>query len=156
MSKLILPSESAPSNLRLRKTVKTRFVDGDLYDIARRVQEMHPSVYVVEMAEGGQAAWAVMEDCHDGVQRLMFKTDVLDGRVLDKLARIIHVPFEHRLAEAEKIEEESKAKAHETELEELYERVGRPMWTQLEHDGFIQRNRSYAKAGVSRRGRYAR
>jgi hypothetical protein len=64
------------------------------------------------------------------------------------MQRIMHVPFEKRLEAAERDEDEHNRKRKEDELDTLYERMGRPMWTQLEHDGFIQRGRSYAKGGV--------
>jgi hypothetical protein len=148
MAQLILPGSSLPANIRLKQSVRATVVEHDLYDIGRRLQEMHPAIYCLQLEEDDRAAWAIMEDCTDGVQRLMFKTDALDQRVLAKVARIMHVPFEQRLAEAEREVAEHEAKKRETEMEELYERMGRPMWSQMEHDGFIQRNRSYAKGGV--------
>lgn len=145
---LILPESFAPQNLKLRPGVKARFVDGDLYNIAQRLQEVDPSIFVVELSEGDRATWAIMEMCQDGVERLIFKTDALDARVVDKAMRIKNVPLEKRLAEAEREEAEATTKREADELEKLYEDVGRPMWTQLEHDGFIQRGRSYSKAGM--------
>lgn len=120
-----------------------------MFDICKRIQEIDPSLYIVELTEGDQAQWAVMENCQDGVQRLVFKADALDGRVLQKCQRLLAVPFEHRFAEAEKIEAKAKADHHEQELEKLYENVGRPMWSELERCGFIgPRRTSFAKRGV--------
>lgn len=148
MSGLLLPSGTLPTTIRLRNNIRTSVVESDLYDIGRRIQEMHPSVYVLQMDDQDTAAWAVMENCDDGFQRLVFKTQELDQRVLEKLAWIMHVPFEKRLEAAEREEQEHEASRRETELEELYERVGRPMLSQLHHDGFAQRSTSYAKGGL--------
>lgn len=145
---LILPSHTAPSNLQLRDTVRTRFVDGDLFDIAKRLRELSDQLYIVEMSEQDDCAYAVMEHCADGVERLVFKVRELDARVIDRVREIMHVPFEHRFAAAEAAEEAHNAARKDAELEELYDRVGRPMLTQLEHDGFIQRSTSYSKRGV--------
>lgn len=148
MSSVILPEAHAPSNLRLKPGLQQRFVDSDLYDICTRIQEVHPSLYIVELSDGDRATWAVMENCEDGVQRLVFKTDALDARILDRVQRMLKVPFEQRFAEAEKEEARLKAEAHDLELETLYEKVGRPMWTDLERCGFIDRKMSYGKRGV--------
>lgn len=148
MSSLLLPSGTLPTSIRLRPEIRTSVVESDLYDIGRRIQEMHPTVYVLQMDDGNTASWAVMENCDDGVQRLVFKTNVLDQRVLEKLAWIMHVPFEKRLEAAEKEVTDHDAKKKDDELEKLYEEMGRPMLTQLEHDGFIQRSTSYAKGGM--------
>jgi hypothetical protein len=42
-----------------------------------------------------------------------------------------------------------EAESREREFEDLYESMGRPMWTDLERCGFIQRGSSYAKRGVA-------
>lgn len=148
MTNLILPSGSAPSSLRLAETSTARYVDGDLYNIGRRLQELHPSIYAVELTHADRQEWAIMENCEDGVQRLIFKSDHLDGRVIAKLGPIMNVPLEERVRVAEEVEARAKKEQEENEFERLYEELGRPMLTQLEHDGFIQRSVSYAKRGV--------
>lgn len=152
-SSLILPSRTAPTNLHLRDSVQTRYVDGDLYDIAKRLAELSKDLFIVEMSEHDAHAYAIMEHCADGVERLVFKVKELDARVLDRVREIMHVPFEHRFAAAAADVDRHEAAQKENELDELYERVGRPMLTQLEHDGFIQRGTSYAKRGVAAPGR---
>lgn len=156
---LILPSGAAPSNLHLKPGIRaTGFVEGDVYDIALRVGALGRTydtvLHVIQMEDGADCKYAVMEHCKDGMERLVFKFDDLDGRVLEKLRRLMSIPFRERFAklEAEEILNESKRK--DDELEKLYEEVGRPMWTQLEHDGFIEsRGVSYPKAGVAAPGR---
>ena len=152
MTQLILPTGSVPTNLRLLPSAKVKYVDNDLYDIAMRLKEVHPSIYVLEVDDEQSVKWVIMEDCADGVQRLIFKVDTLDARVLRKLAEIMAMPLAERLAKLEKDEYKIEADRKEAQLDDLYERVGRPMWTQLEHDGFIQRGVSYPKVGVSKPG----
>jgi hypothetical protein len=93
-----------------------------------------------------------MEHCKDGVERLVFKVAALDARVEKRLHELMHMPLAARLAQIEKDQYRLEAEEKEYELDDLYERVGRPMWTQLEHDGFIQRGVSYPKAGVATKG----
>lgn len=150
---LSLPSHTAPSNLHLRPSVQTRFVDSDMFDIAKRLDELSKALYIVEMTEYDDHAYAIMEHCVDGIDRLVFKVDALDARVIDRVREIMGVPFEHRFAVAEAAEDKHNAERKDNELEELYENLGRPMLTQLEHDGFIQRSVSYAKRGVASHGR---
>lgn len=147
-SSLILPDSVRPTNLHLRESVQMRMVEGDVYDIANRVKGVDPSLFIVQLEEGGDCAWAVMEHCADGVERLVFRTDALDARVVEKLRYLMARPLHERLAEAEEIEHKFAEAEKERDLDELYERMGRPMWTQLEHDGFIQRGVSYPKRGV--------
>lgn len=149
MSSLILPTGAAPTNLRLRSSVTTTFVENDVYDICKRMREVSDRLYAVQLEEGGRHAFAIMEHCDDGVERLVFKTKELDARVIEKLQRLMSMPFDVRVRECEKAEYEADALRKENELEDLYERVGRPMWTELERCNFITRPVSYPKTGVT-------
>lgn len=147
---LILPDRMAPSNLHLRPTVKTRFVENDVFDICNRIKAIDPNLYVIELIEGDKAKFAIMERCADGVERLIYRVDELDGRVVERLRYLAAVPLQERLAALEKDEHEFEAERKDNELEELYENLGRDMWQQLEHDGFSgPRGVSYAKRGVT-------
>src|SRR5437868_5076558 len=99
---LVLPNRIAPSNLHLRDSVTTTFVDGDLYHIADRIKELSEDLYIVQLEEGGQYGYAIMEHCRDGVDRLVFRTPALDGRVVDKLKYLMSVPLKERFAIAER------------------------------------------------------
>lgn len=149
-SDLMLPSGLAPSNLHLSGNGSARFVESDMFDIAKRLTEIDRSLHVFEIVEGDQHVYAVMEHCADGEERLVFKAEVLDARILDKVRYLFSVPFEHRFAEAEAEEARANAQFQEDQLDELYERVGRPMWTELDACGFIDRSTSYPKTGVTR------
>lgn len=146
---LILPQGLRPSNLHLRPSVRVRHIDSDLYDICERIKHIDESLYIVEMAEGSKHAFAIMEDCRDGQQRLVFKVHVLDARVLHKLQEIMAKPLHERIAELDAVHHRIEEQERENELEDLYERIGRPMWTELERCGFIQRPVSYPKTGVT-------
>lgn len=151
MSELILPGHIAPSNLHLLPGQSSAFVEGDLFNIAERVREVDRSLQVVQLNDP-EYPYAVMEFCGDGVERLVFKVKALDGRVIERLRYLMARPLDERLRELEADEYKWEAERKEQELEELYERVGAPMWTQLDRDGFIAGGRglSYAKRGVTR------
>lgn len=152
---LMLPDGLAPSNLHLRPSVKARFVDGDMFDICERLAEVDPTLYIVELAEGDDAVYAIMEACLDGQQRLVCKVDALDGRVIQRVQKLLFVPFEHRLAAIEAENEKFEREHHENILERQYEQIGAAFQRQLWHDGFIEhRETSYAKRGVAQPGKH--
>lgn len=154
MSRTIaLPNECRPSNLTLAPEISVKYREHDLFDICRQLKALDESIYVVEMSEGQKVMYALMEKCRDGTDRLIFRTSQLDGRTLEKMRYLMHRPLHERMAEAEAMEYQWEAARKEDELEELYENLGVPMYKQLEHDGFIQRPRSYPKAGVAAPGR---
>jgi hypothetical protein len=141
-----------PTNLHLPPGTAAIPVSSDMFDICSRVAEIDPNLYIVLTMQGSSHAYVIMEKCRDGVDRLVFRVNVLDQRVLNRLKYLMTHPLDERLKILEKEEYELKAEKAEREFEELYERVGRPMWTQLEHDGFIQRSVSYPKRGVKADG----
>lgn len=144
---LVLPGGVRPSNLHLPPGARALAVDSDLYDICGRVAEIDKSLHIVLLEGDDKHCFAIMEHCPD-MERLVFKVKELDARVLQKLQKIMAMPLQERLALLEKEEHRLAEQEQERELDDLYERVGRPMWTQLEHDGFIQRGVSYPKRGV--------
>lgn len=129
--------------------MKATYVDGDMFNICERIKEISPSLSIVLLEKDNQFAYAIMEHCVDGVERLVFKVKELDNRVCEKLRRLMSMPLSERVTEIEKQEHRLEAERLDEESSELYERFGRPMWTQLEHDGFIQRGVSYPKRGVT-------
>lgn len=152
----MLPDGMAPSNLHLRASVKTRYVDGDMFDICERLAEISTRLYIVELAEGSDANYIVMENCDDGVQRAVLPKGVreLDARVLEQIRYLMHVPFEHRLAAVEAENAKYEADHHENILDTMYDKMGGEFRRQLWHDGFIEhRDISYPKLGVASPGR---
>jgi len=150
-SDLILPDRLAPSNLHLRPTTRATFVENDVYDIAKRVARIDRRLYILQLddADADKCAWAVMERCDDGVERLVYKAKALDAHIVTKLEELMSVPLHERIRRAEAQCRKWDDEQHELMHEELYERLGRPMWGQLEHDGFIgPRPVSYPKSGV--------
>lgn len=148
-SSLLLPTGEVPSNLHLDPSVRRRFVDNDVFHICDRIAEVSRRLFIEEFVDGDKRSYAIMEMCDDGVARLVFKTKVLDARVVSKVQYLLNVPFEKRFAEAERTEQEAEAARKDAELDALYERVGRPMLTELERCGFVDRPVSYPKRGVT-------
>ncbi len=144
---LLLPDGMAPSNLHLRPSVKARYVDGDMFSICGRLAEISTRLFILELTEQGERAWAIMEHADDGVERLVLGgIRELDARILEKVQRMQAIPFEHRVAAAEAENAKFEADHHENILETAYERMGGEFRRQLEHDGFItHRGVSYPK-----------
>lgn len=147
MADLVLPHGTVPSNLMMPPDRRHVMVETDVFNICQRVREIDPNLKIIWF-DREKDPYVVMETSIDGIERWVCATDALDERLLRKLQHMIGVPFEKRFEEAEKANEAFEKATREREFEELYERMARPMWTQLEHDGFIQRPVSYAKKGV--------
>lgn len=146
---LIIPEGARPHNLHFGDDVQVRVVDSDMYNICDRLREIHPDMYIVAATRDGEIIFNIMDAAPDGSVQRIFRCKELDARVLEKVRYIMSVPFEERYALACREIDEHDAAQKEEQLEDLYERLGRPMWTQLEHDGFIDgRNKSYSKRGV--------
>ena len=151
---LMLPEGMAPSNLHLRPSVKVRYIDGDLFDICERLAEISTRLFIVELAEGGDCIYAIMEHADNGVAELVIKVKELDARIIEKVEYMLRVPFEHRLAVVDAENAKYEADHHENILEETYDKMGGMFRKQLEHDGFItHRGVSYPKIGVAAPGR---
>lgn len=135
------------------------YVTNDMYDIAKRIKEVDPSLCIQlldpPVTFGADVYnFAIVELCKDGEERLVYRTAELDGRVPEYLQYLLKVPFAKRFAEAERIEQKHKDDAHEESLDKLYEEMGGPMEIQLERCGFTQRPISFAKTNpVARRAR---
>jgi hypothetical protein len=159
-SKLMLPAGAVPSNLHFPEDVDVQFVDSDMYGISERVSEISPDIHIWKLAretpEGAEFGYTLTESCVDGVERLIFKVKELDARVVNRLKELFSVPLEERIEKLERENWRFEQDQKEQEFEELYEKLGRPMWTQMEHDGFIQRPVSYPKLGVISKGKRAR
>lgn len=142
---------SAVSNLHLARGVTaTTFVSGDVFDICKRVAEVDPSLYIIQLEHDDRCAYAVMEDCSDGNQRLVSKHQELDQRIIDKMLYLKSVPFEHRFAEIEKQIEKEEAERAKYESDKLYETMGAPMLREFERCNFItpKNSKSYAKRTI--------
>lgn len=149
---VIVPGIAAPTNLRVRN--KAIVLESDVYNICDRIKELEPSLYIV-LDEDRDKPFVIMQTCWDGVDRFLKDYEVLDPRVLKDIEYMLGVPFEERVKRLERENDEWERKHADEQLEELYERMGGPMWQQLEHDGFIDsRGVSYAKKGVAQAKRH--
>lgn len=153
---LALPDGFAPSNLHLRPSVKTRFVDGDVLNICSQLAEISPRLFLVELTDQklqpGRAAWLVMEICDDGVCRRVNKYQELDQRMLTDVQRMLRIPFEHRMQAAVDDIDKANAKRDADAIDQLYETMGERFQYQLHKDGFIGgRPVSYPKSPIRQR-----
>jgi hypothetical protein len=140
-----LVAAGSPDNLR---GSFGHLVEADVFSICDRIKEVDRNLVIYVMPSDSRRRFSIVEMCRDNVERLVFTTDELDGRVIERLQYLLRVPFEKRLAAAEAIEEKAKEEQHEREHQELYEQIGAPMLRDLERCGFIQRPRSFAKRGI--------
>jgi hypothetical protein len=143
-SSLILPDGVRPSNLHLNpETDKVRFVSSDMYQIAERIKEISPNLYLVELQrdseEGSKFGYALMEH-QPTMDYLVMRVaaDGLDGRVLERLRYMMALTLHERIALCDKEREAWEKQQQENAFEELYDRLGGPMHRQLAHDGFIE------------------
>lgn len=129
--------------------MKTKYVDGDLYNICMRVKQISDDLTVIPLEGEGPYRFAIAEDCADGSTRLVFRVPELDNRTIERLQYLMSIPIDKRNEEIQKQIDRDEAARKEEELDELYERVGAPMWGELEKSGFITRPVSYPKTGVT-------
>lgn len=153
---LVLPHGTRPSNLHLPAGATATLVDGDVYAICERVREVDPALKVILLEGGGKYTYAIVETAKNGEEMLVFRVKELDARVIEKLQRMMSLPLSERLKQLEKEEYKFEADELEKQHNELYEKIGAPMWGDLERCGFIQRPISYPKVGVAARGKRAR
>jgi hypothetical protein len=142
---LDIPGSATPSNLRLPESAQAVIVESDMYNICNRVKDISPSLFIVLLTDNTKYAYAIMESCKDGVDRLVYKVKDLDARVLDRLAYMMKFPLNERMKQLEKDEHRMAKSLHEDSMEELYERMGEPMKWQLVKDGFASRSRFYSR-----------
>jgi len=156
MTDIMLPR---PDNVRGRFG---SYVTSDVFHIAERLQELSPRLYVQAHDDpinwhGHTYNFTVCELVPPGLETFVARYETLDGRVVKDCERMLHVPFEQRFAEFEKLEAKWEEEEHQRKLDELYEQMGGQMWVDLERCGFIQRPVSYAKTNkTARRHRHAK
>jgi hypothetical protein len=159
---LVMPGLVSPSNLKRGGRFKTAPITSDIYSVCERLKELSPrlSLHWVEDSNPkarDQIAFVVTEtylnENGQPEEAVVWKSRKLTPEIVERCRYYMNVPMEKRyaamVAEAEKID----AEREENEFQELYENLGRPMWTQLEHDGFVEtRGVSYPKTGVAKPG----
>jgi hypothetical protein len=128
-------------------------VTGDLYNIAERLKELHPSLYINVLEDrrpGAQhpVVYVIMETTDQGIERVVFKCTYLDARVIEHVRYLLGVPFAQRFAEAEKELAKYEADAKETQLDELTEELGLELRHELRRLGFTG---TYRAGSTSRR-----
>lgn len=146
------------------QNVRGRFgswVTADMFHIAQRIQEVGDNLYIQHLdppVTMGDQTWnfAIVEWVPhlQPPERLVYRTEALDARVIQHVEYLLRVPFSKRFAEAEALEEKHRQEDIDRQLDEALENWGWDFRRQLEHDGFItHRGTSYPKRGVQPRGR---
>ncbi len=154
---LLLPTGLAPSNLHLRHGVTTTVLTSDTFDICERMKHIDTNLFAVQLVENDTCGYAIMEHCGDGIERLVFRTSALDGRVLEKLRYLMAMPLSERLDKLEADEYEAETARQDEASDELYETLGGPMRHEMARCGFTgPLPESYPKLGVTSNGKRAR
>lgn len=103
MSDLIVPG--LPGNVRIagvNNPGALTMVESDLYNVAGRLKEIDPRLYLV-YHEGHEHPWVVMmEDIDDGNTYFVSKYKEADARILEDVNRMKNIPAEKRFAETMK------------------------------------------------------
>ena len=125
-----------PTNLNFAPGVKAEEVTSDLFGVMDRIKAKHPAINVIKIVDEDGYVYVVTERTIDGTDEFRFRVYEIDERLETRLDRIRAIPFEQRFAEAQRIEDESKAEKEKLDAEEFYENFGAPMRSQLIRDGF--------------------
>ncbi len=155
----MMPGLVAPANLKRGGRFKTAQITSDVYNVCGRLQELSPrlSLHWVEDSNPkakDQIAFVVTETYTNAEgkteEAVVWKCRRLHPEIVETVRYFMNVPLERRFAAMEKAAERIEEQRKEDEFDELYENLGRPMWTQLEHDGFVEtRGISVPKRGVA-------
>lgn len=139
-----------PTNLHPPLGATAYEYSGDVYMVCDRIKEKWGDrLYVVVMDDGSNYNFTVMERCIDGEDRMVKKYKELTPAILQDIDFMLRIDLKQRIRILEKENEKWEKDWAEAAAERQYEEIGRPMWTELERAGFIQRPVSYPKAGVT-------
>jgi hypothetical protein len=116
------------------------YVESDVFDICHRILEIDPDLLIVPNDPGHAHRFSIQHLDKNGNAYLVMTAETLDARILTDLQYLLHVPFEKRYAEAERLEAERERQRDEEQREKLYEKMGYQFYRQLDRCGFIQRS----------------
>lgn len=137
IDELILPY--VPANVNTGQIRNAR-ITSDVYRIAERLQEIDsPYPLAINLTQDlgkGATAYTIVE-LPPGGERVVFRCNKLDARVIEHVQYLIKVPLKDRFAEAEKIMDKWEAERREAEQDDLVERIGLPMLRDLRECGFL-------------------
>lgn len=125
-----LSTMPVPQNMKVAGGGTMTFVEGDVYNIAQRLQQVDPSLFLY-LHEGSPKPWVVVEKCADGVERFVKRYEELGGHIIEDLRYMLAVPFEQRM------------KRLEAEADAVNEQLGRMSDEQFEKyaDDFLRAGR---------------
>lgn len=136
---LVMPGLVSPANLKRGGRFRTAQITSDIYNICLRLQELSERLYLhwVEDTETEQIAFVVTEKTPDGMEAVVLKTRHLSPSIIEDVRYFMGVPLEKRAEKMIAAADKYETDARETEMDELYEKMGAPMLRQLYHDGFV-------------------
>lgn len=141
INELILPY--VPANVRPDGRYKATEITSDVYHVAEQLSELNPRLVVncTTDTATGQYAFTIVEQNvptpTGPVDQVVFRCNALDSRVVEHVRYLLHVPFDKRFAEAERIAAKHEADSAENESEMLVEKIGLPMLRDLRECGFL-------------------
>lgn len=114
-----------PENMRIAGVDphKLTVVEGDVFDMANRIKEIDPNLYIV-LHDGHAEPWVVMELCLDGWERMVARYAELGPHILEDLRRMIAIPYDERERELQKkIDKENEARENAWMESEAHDRM---------------------------------
>jgi len=133
-----IPASVVAGVLRLRPDQLNYNLDGDTLAWLEKLPEAvedGDKLFVV-LHEDQEKPFYIMQTQDDGQVSLLWRTDHLGEDTYTALRRMRFIPLSKRLDEIERQEAKDEAAAKEAEMEELYERIGGPMYHMLHRYGF--------------------
>lgn len=135
---IIVPASTVAGALRLRPDQLHYELDGDALQWLKTLPEAvedGDKLYVV-IHEDQEKPYYIMQIQEDGTHSLLWRTDHLGEDTYTALRRMRFIPINKRLDEIERQEEKDALDQAEAEREDLYERIGGPMYHMLHRYGF--------------------
>lgn len=133
-----VPASTVAGVLRLRPDQLRYNLDGATLQWLKTLPEAvedGDKLFVV-IHEDQEKPFYIMQTQDDGAVSLLWRTDHLGEDTYTALRRMRFIPLSKRLDEIERQEEIDAAQAKQDEQDEMYERIGGPMYHMLHRYGF--------------------
>lgn len=117
------------------------YVNHDVFHISERLEEISPHLLISahDTKRMGPFTWNfTISELVPGGERLVFRAEELDARIVTHVQYIMSVPWEKRFAAMEAEEAKWAEECHQKALDEMYENMGGEMRHQLYRCGFAQ------------------
>lgn len=133
-----VPASAVAGVLRLRPDQLRYELDGATLQWLKTLPEAvedGDKLFVV-IHEDQEKPFYIMQTHDDGAISLLWRTDHLGEDTYTALRRMRQIPLSKRLDEIERQEEKDELARKQEERDELYERIGGPMYHMLHRYGF--------------------